>query len=453
MTAVVAKYLASYASREAGLAPAVGRALERAQEPPYEHVCVVPALGESERLIDGLAPAMQQERALCVLVVNARDAVEAWVHTRNQELIAALRHRARHVEDIAEGPPMWLCRGVVAEATDALIDVLVIDRARSGWRLPAKEGVGLARRIGCDMALALHRDGWIRSRWIHTTDADAILPARYFAAARQTPGSSVALTYPFWHQAEGDLGAALGLYEISLRYYVLGLRWAGSPYAFHTIGSTLAVDAGAYAAVRGVPRRMAAEDFYLLTKLAKLGPVTRPDVAPIRLRQRKAVRVPFGTAPATARIAEKLARGQAFTMYHPHSFTALRCWLQAMDRFARDAELDPEACVAACVDMDRDHPDRAQALRHALDDLGAAGFLADARARVNSPAALQRRLHGWFDAFRTLKLIHGMRDAGLAQVPWQQALMSAAFIPELDQAAPLEQLRRTLFNLEAAPGG
>jgi hypothetical protein len=450
LTTVVAKYLARYASREAGLAPALSRVLGQ----PYQHVCVVPAMGESERLVDGLAPAMQHERALCVLVINARDAAEPWVHTRNHDLMAALRRRAGEVEDIAQGPPIWLCRGVAAEGTDALagalLDVLVIDRARSGWRLPAREGVGLARRIGCDMALALHQAGSISSRWIHTTDADAILPARYFAAARQAPDTSVALTYPFWHQTEGELGAALGLYEISLRYYVLGLRWAGSPQAFHTIGSTLAVDASAYAAVRGVPRRMAAEDFYMLAKLAKLGPVTRPLVAPIRLRQRKALRVPFGTAPATARIAEKLARGQLFTLYHPRSFTALGCWLAAMDRFAGDPAMDPGACVAGCARMGPGglDPDQARALHVALDAQDAARILADARSRVNSPGALARRLHGWFDAFRTLKLIHGIRDAGLAPVPWQQALTSAPFIPELAQGASLDQIRQSLFALE-----
>jgi hypothetical protein len=470
---VVAKYLARYASREAGLADALGRVLSR----PYQHVCVVPAMGESGRLLDGLAPAMRNERALCVLVINARDAAERWVHTRNHELIAALHRRAREVVEIAQGPPIWLCRGVAAGDVaaegvaaegvaaegvdadadeDATIDVLVIDRARSGWRLPAREGVGLARRIGCDMALALHQAGWIGSRWIHTTDADATLPAGYFAAARQAPDTSVALTYPFWHQTEGELGAALSLYEISLRYYVLGLRWAGSPYAFHTIGSTLAVDAGAYAAVRGVPRRMAAEDFYMLAKLAKLGPVTRPAVAPIRLRQRKALRVPFGTAPATARIAEKLARGQLFTLYHPHSFAALGCWLEAMGRFAGDPAMNADACVGQCTGAGAGglampgglDPELARALHVALEGQDAARMLADARARVNSPAALGRRLDGWFDAFRTLKLIHGMRDAGLATMPWQQALTGAPFIPELAQGASLEQIRKTLFALE-----
>ena len=63
------------------------------------------------------------------------------------------------------------------------------------------------------------------------------------------------------------------LYEYSLRYYVAGLTYAQSPYAFHTIGSTMAVNAEHYASVRGFPRREAGEDFYLLNKLAKVGSV------------------------------------------------------------------------------------------------------------------------------------------------------------------------------------
>jgi hypothetical protein len=40
--------------------------------------------------------------------------------------------------------------------------------------LPHKEGVGLARKIGCDIALSLYERGTLKSRWLHTTDADAI---------------------------------------------------------------------------------------------------------------------------------------------------------------------------------------------------------------------------------------------------------------------------------------
>ena len=48
------------------------------------------------------------------------------------------------------------------------------------------------------------------------------------------------------------------------------MKYARSPYAFHTIGSTMAVSANHYAKVRGFPKREAGEDFYLLNKLAKV---------------------------------------------------------------------------------------------------------------------------------------------------------------------------------------
>ena len=111
-----------------------------------------------------------------------------------------------------------------------------------------------------------------------------LLPRDYFDRASKVPRNHAsALVYPFIHRGEEDvaLARAIQLYEISLRYYVLGLASAGSPYAHHTVGSTLAVDAISYAKVRGVPKRTAAEDFYLLGKLAKIGKVAALNGTPI----------------------------------------------------------------------------------------------------------------------------------------------------------------------------
>ena len=46
-----------------------------------------------------------------------------------------------------------------------------------------------------------------------------------------------------------------------MSYYVAGLAMAGSGYAHHSLGSTIAVHAKSYAAVRGYPKRSAGEDF------------------------------------------------------------------------------------------------------------------------------------------------------------------------------------------------
>src|SRR5262249_38957583 len=140
--------------------------------------------------------------------------------------------------------------------------------------LPEGQGVGLARKIGFDLAARLFAAGRLRSPFIHSTDADVRLPEDYFERAEEG-AIAAALVYPFSHRPEEDpvLARAVFLYEISLRYYVLGLAFAGSPHAYHTIGSAFAARASAYVSVRGFPKRDAAEDFYLLSKIAKVGPV------------------------------------------------------------------------------------------------------------------------------------------------------------------------------------
>jgi hypothetical protein len=38
-----------------------------------------------------------------------------------------------------------------------------------------------------------------------------------------------------------------------------------------------------------------------------------------------------------------------------------------------------------------------------------------------------RAFHTWFDAFRTLKLIHALRDGGIPSLPYPEALAEAPF--------------------------
>ena len=127
---------------------------------------------------------------------------------------------------------------------------------------------------------------------------------------------------------------ATRLYEYSLRYYVAGLSFAHSPYAFHTIGSTIAVNAAHYAKVRGFPRRQAGEDFYLLNKLAKVGAIMQlgaeTDCEPIDIAARLSDRVPFGTGAAVGKIMELEDPAREFLLYHPSVFGLLRSWLGSL---------------------------------------------------------------------------------------------------------------------------
>jgi hypothetical protein len=399
MQSAIDKYLGRYAEAEQRIAE---RVTER-----FRHVLVVPALGEDASLVNGLA-ACGANGALCIVVVNATDAARAELHRKNLALLAQLSPGSPLCSD----PPAWL-------TARAGLKLLIIDRASVGQRLPARQGVGLARRIGFDLALSLIRHGRVESRFIASTDADVLLPTDYFAALEAAPLDAAALAYPFVHVASGDaaLDRATQIYELGLHYYVEGLRHAGSPYAFHTVGSALAIEAEAYAKVRGFPKRQAGEDFHLLAKIAKLGRVVAAPSHPIRIQTRRSDRVPFGTGPGVARIEQAIAAGLEPTFHDPRSFELLGVWLSSLERFAehRDrARLEAE--IAA-------HPPLAAAL-------GAIGAVRAAVAELGQApdrARLSRRLRTSFGALPTLRLVHALRDSGLSPRPWTAAVSAAAF--------------------------
>lgn len=345
----VRKYLARYATEDVKLAGSVAG--------DFGHTVVVPARDEEPGFVAQFRQVLGDD-ALIILIVNHQSDSATTVVAGNRRLAASAAH---------------------------IPGVLVVEKC-----LPKDEGVGLARRIGCDIALALWAEGRVRSPWIHSTDADVFLPADYLTSTRLASEHASALVYPFWHVAAGDklVDQATALYEMSLRYYVLGLRYARSPQAFHTVGSALCVRAQNYAEARGVPRRQAGEDFYLLNKLAKLGRVERAQSAPIQIRSRHSDRVPFGTGPAVRRIAERLRGDRPMTVYHPEIFARLREHLRSIG----------------------DRP----------------------------------RAHEQFDAFRTLKFVHGLRNAGLANVPWDEACRQAPFVPDVARG----DLRQALFDAE-----
>ncbi|HKQ37750.1 MAG TPA: glycosyltransferase, partial [Verrucomicrobiae bacterium] len=126
---------------------------------------------------------------------------------------------------------------------------------------PKHAGVGLARKIGMDEALRRFNGEGI----IVNFDADCRCDPNYlqaieehFLAHPETPGCSIYFEHP--------RGAA-DLYELHLRYYVHGLRYARHPYAFHTIGSCMAVRSRVYMEQGGMNKRKAGEDFYFLQKV------------------------------------------------------------------------------------------------------------------------------------------------------------------------------------------
>ena len=292
-------------------------------------------------------------------------------------------------------------------------------------------GVGTARKLGMDRAFQILGPG---NGTIICLDADTIVEASYLAAFEGVEWGAVV---DYAHRIEGtaEQQAAIVCYELFLRYYERALRFAASPYAFHTIGSTMACSAAGYAAVSGMNHRTAGEDFYFLQKLAKTGPIAKITATTVHPSPRPSWRVPFGTGKRVQRFLD--GNHDEYTLYNPEAFRILREWLAAVS----DSRTSAEILV-----------DRANAISPPL-----AAFLvaeqfpaAWTRLRQHAPSASQLRaqFHRWFDALRTLRLVHYLRDHSCPDVDMFEAL--AWLLPEAKlasrddfdgQQALLEQLR------------
>lgn len=428
----LSQYLSRHAEPEAKAADGL--------EGDFGHVLVVPAYGEGQSLFDtlGSVPKGPRGETLVVVVLNAREDSPPGVHATNDAARARLFEAASGTRASGSGLPAAALK--YPNGT-----LLVVDRARPGHFLPAGQGVGLARKIGCDVALSLHAAGRVASAWIHNTDADTILANDYLDQTEPIPADgNAAAIYFFEHRfsAEETLGLAGRLYEISLRYYTLGLAWAGSPYAYEAMGSCVAVRPDAYAAVRGFPRKNAAEDFYILNKLAKVGTVARLAGTPLLLDGRISDRVPFGTGKALSQLVTKKRDLSAFRLFHPAIFAHLAVWLQILRKIADSGgRVD-----LALEELPRGNPFfLSDVLLESLERMGAFGALREAIERSGDGPTMLRHFHTWFDAFRTLKLVHALRDGGLPSLAWREALAEAPFTGlSASTVEAVEPLRKAL---------
>jgi hypothetical protein len=337
---------------------------------------VIPALGESQRLfatLDALAanPAQQLSRFLVVVVVNHREDAPEAEKRDNAETLARLR------------------------LLDTPLRLALIDAAGDGLELPAKTGgVGLARRIGLDLALPrLEKDGIMIC-----LDADTLVEADYLQAigdhfaACSTGGAVI----PFCHQrgATPAEERAITLYELFLRHYVLGLEKAGSPYAFHSVGSAMACSAKAYLKMGGMNSRRAGEDFYFLQQLKRTAGIAQVCGTTVRPSARSSHRVPFGTGKSISRIVSEGEESQTF--YRVECYRILGQWLSLIEG---GAELSARQLLSASSEID---PQLAVYLAQA----GFEQVWERLRENSNGPNALRAAFHGWFDGLKTVRLVH-----------------------------------------------
>lgn len=339
---------------------------------------VIPACDEEEWLFHTLTslagnPIKELRQTLVLVVIN--HAVEAAETVR-----AANLRTLKRLQSEPHPPELRLAW---------------IDAASRGRELPTG-GAGAARRLGLDRTL--ERLTVCEDPILICLDADTLVDSNYLQAIQHHFSISRAggAVLPFSHQAAATPGlqAAIDRYELFLRSYRLGLQLAGSPYAFHTIGSAMACRASAYVQADGMPQRPAGEDFYFLQHLAKTSGVAQVHGACVYPSARISNRVPFGTGPTLDRLA---GDPQDLLFYPDEAFLLLGQFLQlatgepisGAELQRRINRLQPQAGTFFCD----------QKLAVVIDRL---------RRNSRGEEGFNRAFHAWFDGLKTLRLLRAI---------------------------------------------
>jgi hypothetical protein len=348
----------------------------------FQGAVVIPALAERDYLFTTLecleknAPE-DLRRFLILIVVNNRIDADPECRNNNEATLQVLEKRNLCPNRL------WLAW---------------VDAATRGMEMPQRGGgVGLARKIGFDLALS-RLDFEAPPSLLVSLDADTLVPSDYLSAIgkhfqKVSPGGAV---IPFCHQrgSTPEQDRAIQRYELFLRIYVLGLEQAGSPYAFHTVGSTMVCTAESYIRNGGMNTREAAEDFYFLQQLAKTAGVAKISGTVVYPSPRISNRVPFGTGRSISRLMADGPRSVLF--YRRECFQILEEWLDLIpgniDRGGADVLARAKYISAdLAVFLER------------MDFVGNWGKL---QRNFRSPFLLRNGFHQWFDGFKSLKLIH-----------------------------------------------
>lgn len=374
--------------------------LEWIEKRGINNVIVVPAIAEFENMETLLTSLVNNKpdyfsSTLVIFVINNKSVVNKEVKESNTKSLRLLRSIIQQKD---------IDNSIIRKARDSGLSIALIDASSKGKELSQKaSGVGFARKIGLDFTLTAFDYSIKKKKIMIWLDADCKVDEDYLCKVVDEFNNKnlSAATINFSHDVsgKGELTKAIIPYEIFLRYYVLGLKYAKSPYAFHTIGSTIAVDHNAYIKAGGMNKKKAAEDFYFLQKVAKNYEIKKIISTTVYPSSRHSWRVPFGTGRSVTRILSNTRN--EFLLYDPVVFDVLKNWLKIFnDNNINDTKhLVNEAGKISqelkTFLLQRKFPEQWD------------------RILKNSKNSkqLQYQKQNWFDGYKTLKLIHHLRDS------------------------------------------
>jgi hypothetical protein len=367
-------------------------------------------------------PAKTLQRFLVLVVVNHRPDASREDRDNNRSTL----------ELLISGDTRWTG-----------LNLAWVDAASSGLELPLKGGgVGLARRIGLDLALA-RLNTTAADPLLICLDGDTIVRPDYLPAIiahfQRCRAGAAAIPYEHQRGSTPQAERLIARYELFLRGYILGLELAGSPYAFHSVGSAMACRASAYCAIGGMNHRMAGEDFYFMQQLFRTVGVEQLTGTIVHPSPRPSHRVPFGTGRSVQRMGAGGERELLF--YHPACFRMLKEWLSVVDHGAGE---EGAALVERSAAISPDLTEYLQLNRFV-------GVWDKLRRNHPTRTALKTAFHGWFDGLKTMKLIHHFSAGPFPRCEPDEALAELFAWRGLEAVSGVEARLALLRDIQNGP--
>lgn len=266
-------------------------------------------------------------------------------------------------------------------------------------------GVGKARKLLMDDALYRFKKLYNKEGIIVNLDADSLVKSNYLNAIFEyfkAEESKDAVSIHFEHLLEEHKEAIID-YELHLRYFIGMQKLINLPFAFQTIGSSMAVKSNAYAKMGGMPQRSAGEDFYFLHKFSKIWTLDNLSSTTVYPSSRISDRVPFGTGRAILDYIENAER----QTYDYQSFIILGDFLKQIPDWYINEEINFEGAVE---------------LKGFFKKINFRDRINEIRKHTSNIESFIKRFYQYFDAFLLMKYLHWMRDFVHQDIPISDAI-------------------------------
>ena len=198
----------------------------------------------------------------------------------------------------------------------------ILDCSRDGFYFSENDGVGLARKLALDYALASGAE------IVASLDADCLVSTNYVfclqkfyeAYKNKTAWAVTGFSHQRNESTSSEHKNAMDEYERYLFEHSRFLYEAGSPYYPVALGPTIVATSEAYVQCGGMNTKVAGEDFYFLQSLIKLDLKKRNDdyvflACRVFPSERLSDRVLFGTGTALQEIMAGEKKGYSEDKY------------------------------------------------------------------------------------------------------------------------------------------